>query len=107
MSLIVVLAITDNLTLLVSNLMQPGLFGNFFGSAIIVCHFFSFLMLSGGMMSSWIFVLVSVERCIAIFYPLKVHLYLTLKRINILLSCLTLITCMSKLSSTDILYYHL
>ena len=51
-------------------------------------------------MSYWIFVLVSVERCIAIFYPLKVHLYLTLKRINILLSCLTLITCMSKL-------YHL
>ena len=58
--------------------------------------FFSFLMLSCGMMSSGLVVLVSVERYIAIFYPFKVNFYLTLKRINILISCLILITGMSK-----------
>ena len=75
MSLLVVLAITDNLTLLASNLVQPGVFGHLFGPAVTVCRIFSFLMLSCGTMSSWTVVLVSVERYIAIFYPLKVHLY--------------------------------
>ena len=96
MSLLVVLAITDNLTLLASNLVQPGVFGHLFGPAVTVCRIFSFLMLSCGAMSSWTVVLVSVERYIAIFYPLKVHLYLTLKRIHILMCCLILITCTTK-----------
>ena len=96
MSLLVVLAITDNLTLLASYLVQPGVFGHLFGPAVTVCRIFSFLMLSCGTMSSWTVVLVSVERYIAIFYPLKVHLYLTLKRIHILMCCLILITCTSK-----------
>ena len=96
MSLLVVLAITDNLTLLASNLIQPGVFGHLFGPAVIVCRIFLFLMLSCGMMSSWLVVFISVERYIAILYPLKVRLYLTLKRMNILICCLTLITFISK-----------
>ena len=96
MSLLVVLATTDNLTLLASNLIQPGVFGHLFGPAVIVCRMFLFLMLSCGMMSSWLVVLISVERYIAIFYPLKVHLYLTLKRMYLLICCLTLISCISK-----------
>ena len=95
MSLLVVLAITDIFALLASNLIHPGVFGKVFGHAHIACRILSFLVLSVETMSSWIIVLISTERYIAIFYPLKVRFYITLKRISFVIFCLTLVICAS------------
>ena len=95
MSLLVVLAITDVFALLASNLIHPGVFGKVFGHAHIACRILSFLVLSFETMSSWIIVLISTERYIAIFYPLKVRFYITLKRISFVIFCLTLVICVS------------
>ena len=98
MSILMLLAITDNVTLCLSNLLLRELFGRIFGESILSCQILTFLAPCSGLFSSWLIVLVSVERFIAVFFPLKVHIYFTLKRSYILMALVAIMSCISSVS---------
>ena len=100
MTMLIVLAITDNVELLSSDLLQLGLLGNHLSPSLMFCRIFLFICQSSATMSAWMVVLISVERFIAIFYPLKVHIFLSMKRTYIIISCVGVLICISKV-------YHL
>ena len=96
MTLLIVLAVADNLVLLSTDLLQPGVFGHIFGQALLACRVLMYIVQSSGTMSSWIVVLISIERFTAINYPLKVHIYFSMKRSCILILCLVIFICVVK-----------
>ena len=98
MSILMLLAITDNVTLCVSNLLHRQLFGRIFGESVLICHILSFLAPWSGFLSSWLIVLISAERFIAVFFPLKVHIYFTLKRSYVLMVLIVMISCLGSVS---------
>ena len=61
MTLLIVLTVADNLVLLSTDLLQPGVFGHIFGLALLPCHVHIFIVQSSGTMSSWMIVLISIE----------------------------------------------
>ena len=93
MTLSIVLAVADNLTLLSTGLVQPGVFGHIFGQALLPCRVLAYIGQSSGAMSSWMVVLISIERVFAISYPLKVHIYFSMQRSCILILCLGVFVC--------------
>ena len=96
MTLLIVLAVADNLVLLSTDLLQPGVFGHIFGQALLPCRVLLYIVQSSGTMSSWMIVLISIERFMAISYPLKVHIYFSMKRSCILILCLGVLICVVK-----------
>ena len=96
MTLLVVLAVADNLVLLTTDLLQRGVFGHIFGQALSACRVLMYIVQSSGTMSSWMVVLISIERFTAISYPLKVHIYFSMKRSCILILCLVVFICVVK-----------
>ena len=98
MSILMLLAITDNVTLCVTNLLLKELFGRIFGESILSCQILTFLAPCSGLFSSWLIDLVSVKRFIAVFFPLKVHIYFTLKRSYILMALVAIMSCISSVS---------
>ena len=93
MTILLVLAVADNLTLLSNSLVQPGVFGHIFGQAVLPCRVLAYIGQSSRAMSSWMVVLISIERVFAISYPLKVRIYFSMQRSCILIICLGVLIC--------------
>ena len=95
MTILLVLAVVDNLTLLTTLLLRSGVFGHIFGQALSLCRVLVFFSQSSQIMSSWMVVLISIERFMAVVYPLKVHIYLSIKRSCFLILFLYVLICVS------------
>ena len=92
MNLLVTLAIMDNLFLWSISLMQDGVFGNIiFKPTVLYCRLLSVILNISGIFSSWLIVLVAIERTISVFYPFKVHIYCSKKRTLFILGFLFII----------------
>ena len=82
MNVLVVLAIADNLRLWSVLCTREGIFGLFdVGDSLTLCRFFIFIQYTFNTMSSWLVILISLERFIALYYVFKVHIWCTMKRI--------------------------
>ena len=79
MILLLVLAIADNATLFFHILWKIYNFLPFSESRCIFC-IVRFMLYFSAAVSSWLIVLISSERYIAVFYPLKAHIYCTRKK---------------------------
>ena len=78
MILLLSLAIADNLALLFAILRQYGVYTLLvFSQSIWTCRGINFILFSSTTVSSWLIVLISIERFIAVFYPLRAHMYCT------------------------------
>ena len=94
MNLIMSLAIFDIIYLSTTINSRRGIFGEILlKPSLLHCRFNSFLMSIGGLGSSWVTVLISVERYIAVFYPFKVHIYCSKKRMLSAVVVLTILIC--------------
>ena len=90
MNLLMILAIFDSLYLMAKIYIRKNIFGHIlFGPSMLHCSLTRFLLTISGLVSSWVTVLISLERFIAIYYPFKVHIYCTKKRSYIIIVTLT------------------
>ena len=90
MNLILMLAFFDSLFVIAKLNTRKEIFGlTLVGSSILHCSLNRFLLTISGLVSSWVTVLISLERFIAIYYPFKVHIYCTKKRSYIIIVTLT------------------
>ena len=90
MNLLLILAIFDSLFVIAKLNTRKEIFGHTqVGSSILHCSLSRFLLTISAIVSSWVTVLISLERFIAIYYPLKVHIYCTKKRSYIIIVTMT------------------
>ena len=110
MNLVMILAIFDILYLLAVINGQIGIFGQFLiEPSVVHCSLNNFLLYVCGVVSSWVTVLISLDRFIAIYFPLKAHIYCTKKRSCLIVLALFIISCswlvpmlfISKITLTD------
>ena len=95
MNLLMSLAISDTLYLLANINNQRGIFGEILiEPSLVYCRFNIYFIYVSGILSSWLTVLISLERYIAICYPFKVHVYCTKKRMIISFIILTILICL-------------
>ena len=81
MTVLLALAIADNLTLVTKFLVQDGIFVYVtFGKPLLFCSVYIGLLQGSSTMSSWLTVLASAERMVAICYPLNFHLHCNMKK---------------------------
>ena len=74
MTVLLALAIADNLASVANILIQDGIFGYVtFGQPFLFCSVYFGLLQGSETMSSWLTVLASAERMVAICYPLSFH----------------------------------
>ena len=93
MNLIMSLAIFDSIYLMIIINLQRGLFGRLFiQPSLLYCRLMFFSLYISGTLSSWVTVLISLERYIAICRPFKVHVYCTKKHIYLAIIALIIIT---------------
>ena len=98
MNLIMFLAIFDTIFLFSVINIQRGIFGEILiKPSLLYCRFNIFFNFVTGIVSSWITVLISFERYIAIFYPFKVHIYCTKKRMLVAILIITILACTSQI----------
>ena len=91
MTLLKLLAVVDNVYLWIMVLIQEGIYRCIFlPDSLILSQLMTFLTFGVGTISSWLIVLISLERFIAVYYPLKVKIYCTMKRlyVSILILCI-------------------
>ena len=94
MTLLNALAIADNLYLWVMIFIRDGVYGcTFLPSSEFLSQLGTFFSFWCGITSSWLLVLISFERFIAVFYPLKVRLYCTMNRMYVSVFVLTILAC--------------
>ena len=91
MSLLMFLAITDNVVLLFTVALRTRDTFHIFVSSLLFCRIISLMYITAGIISVWLLVFISLERFIAVFFPLKVNIYCTMKRTYILISVLTIL----------------
>ena len=73
---------------------ERGIFGQMLlEPSLLHCRFNSFVLSISGFGSSWVTVFISVERYIAVFHPIKVHIYCTKKRMLSAVFVLTSLIC--------------
>ena len=78
MNLLLALAISEIVYLVTIIQFQRGIFGkSFLFTPLLYCRLNVFIEYVSGIASSWITVLISWERFIAVFFPFKVHIYCT------------------------------
>ena len=95
MNLLMILAIFDSLCLMSKVNVQKNVFGQMlFGPSMVHCSLTRFLLSMSDLVSSWLTVLISVERFIAIYYPFKVHIYCTKKISHIVIITMAIIACL-------------
>ena len=98
MNLIMCLAIVDTVFLFPIINIQRGVFGEILiKPSLLYCGFNIFLNFVMGIVSSWVTVLISFERYIAVFYPFKVHIYCTEKRLLVDVIIITILACTSQI----------
>ena len=98
MNLIMCLAICDTVCLFSVIHAQRGVFGELLiKPSLLFCRFNYFCTYVTGIISSWVTVLISVERYIAIFYPFKSHIYCTKKRLLVAVIIITILACTSQI----------
>ena len=96
MNLIMSLAIFDSMHLLSVINYQRGIFGEILlKPSLLHCRFNIFFLCVSALGSSWVTVFISIERYIAVFYPFKVHIYCTKKRMLLAVFVLTILACIS------------
>ena len=84
MTVLLALAIADNLTLVAKILIQDGIFGYVtFGKPLLFCSVYYGLLQGSATMSAWLTVLASAERMVAICCPLNFHVHCNIKKIYI------------------------
>ena len=94
MILLLVLAIFDNLTLCLVVLIQVKVYSYIpLSSSIWVCRIVRFSLDIATNISSWIIVLISAERTIAVFWPLKAHIYCTKRKSILTILMVIIIMC--------------
>ena len=97
-NLIMCLAICDTICLFSVIHAQRGIFGELLiKPSLLFCRFNYFCTYVTGIISSWVTVLISVERYIAIFYPFKAHIYCTKKRMLVAVIIITILACTSQI----------
>ena len=110
MNLVMILAIFDILYLLSVINVQNGIFGQFLiDPSVLHCSLTIFLLFLCGVVSSWVTVLISLDRLIAIYFPFKAHIYCTKKRSCVIVVvlfitsslCMVPLLYISKVSFTD------
>ena len=93
MNLIMSLAIFDSIYLMLIINVQRGLFGRLFiQPSLLYCRLMIFSVYISGTLSSWVTMLISLERYIAICHPFKVHIYCTKKHTYLAIIALVAIT---------------
>ena len=98
MNLIMCLAIFDTMFLFSVIIVQRGICGEIlFKPSLLYCRFNIFLNFVMGIVSSWVTVLISSERYIAVFYPFKVHIYCTKNRALLAVIIITILACTSQI----------
>ena len=94
MNLLKILAIFDILYLLTVINNQPGLFRQFLiDPSVVHCRINIFLLYVGAVVSSWVTVLISLERFFSIDFQFKVCIYCPKKRICVTVIALTVLSC--------------
>ena len=101
MTLLMFLAITDNLFLLNEVVFGAGNLFSALASSLWRCRLNVFFYYSTGIISSWLLVLISLERYVSVFYPLKIKVLCTVRRTYGMMLVLVVI---SSLSSLPILF---
>ena len=98
MNIIMFLTIADVLRLWSVASIRRGLFGILgLGQSLTLCRIFIFVLYMSSTMSSWMVVLVSIGRFVAIYYPLRIHIYCTLKRIYIVILLIIVVSCVTSI----------
>ena len=98
MNLIMWLAIFDTMFLFSVINIQRGILGEILiRPSLLYCRFILFLNYVTGIVSSWVTVLISFERYIAISYPFKVNIYCTKKRMFVAVVIITILACTSQI----------
>ena len=100
MILLMSLAIVDNLVICLRLILLTKLSEYFLSQMTFHFCLVDFIMSVCSIMSSWLLVLISIERFIAVFFPFKVHIYCSIKRTYIsicVFALFALIGCMDGL----------
>ena len=93
MNLIMSLALCDSIYLMAVLNIQRGLFGQLFiRQSLLHCRFSIFLVYVSGLVSSWVTVLISLERYIALYHPFKFHRYCTTRRTYLAILALVILS---------------
>ena len=93
MNLLMSLAIFDIVVLFITiTTKMQSFFEIFPDKFLLYCRLMFYILNVAGIVSSWISVLISLERYIAIYYPFKVHIYCTKKNTYITILSLTIST---------------
>ena len=80
MTLLMFLAIADNLYLLNEVVFSTECLIYALASSLWNCRILTYFYYTVGIISSWLLVSISLERYIAVFYPLKINILCTMKR---------------------------
>ena len=95
MNLLMVLAIFDSLCLMLKVNVQKNVLGQMlFVQSMVHCSLTHFLLSMSDLVSSWLTVLISVERFIAIYYPFKVYIYCSKKKSHKIIITMAIIACL-------------
>ena len=94
MILLMILAVVDNLYLSGVVMIQAGVFGFvLFDSSLFLCRVIIYLIFTTGFISTWLIVLISLERFLVVSFPLTACLYCTKRKICGIIFCLCFIAC--------------
>ena len=94
MILLLVLAVFDNLALWTVTFIQLRIINLFpLASLLWLCRILLFCFYTASNVSSWLIVLISAERTIAVFWPLKAHIYCTRRKLILVISMLIVMMC--------------
>ena len=95
MTVLLALAIADNFVLITKILYQDGIFGYVtFGKPLLLCSVYFGVFFGSMTMSSWLILLASAERMVAICYPMNFHVHCTLKKTYIIMAIFTTLIIM-------------
>ena len=90
MPLLMFLAIADNVCLLSIVALRARAIFHIFVSSLLFCRLINLIYFTAGIVSIWLLVFISLERFIAIFFPLNVNIFFTMKRTYAMILTLTI-----------------
>ena len=94
MQLLLALAVVDNLNLAVTFILKLEFFiYEILEPSIWTCQIVAFAFYLFRFMSSWLVVLISTNRMIAVYYPLKVHIYCSITHTYLTIAAIAVSGC--------------